>query len=121
VQNNKKSYNSFKKKLILVYFIFFKYKPMKKLLFLIPVISIMWLLTGCGENVTTPTATSEGVAPPLYLSQMDACEKEGGQVKKETKDMGTWKALSQWECVCKSGSSVFDGNLACNQWLQPAN
>lgn len=94
---------------------------MKKLPFLTPVILVMYLLTGCGGNVTTPTTTSGGVAEPLYLSQMAACETAGGQVEKETKDMGTWEALSQWKCVCKSGSSVFDGNLACNQWLQPAN
>lgn len=76
-----------------------------------------WMM---GKSATTTTSVADGVPAPLYISQMDACRADGGQVKKETKNMGSWEALSRWECVCKNGSSFFGEHLACNQWLDPA-
>jgi len=65
------------------------------------------------------TTSSIGLPAPLYLGQMDACKTAGGQVKEETKNMGSWQALAQWECICKNGSLFFGDHLACNQWVKP--
>jgi hypothetical protein len=73
--------------------------------------------------VSRPSSTGTpiiGLPAPLYLSQMDACKAAGGQVKEETKNMGSWQALAQWECICKSSSLFFSDHLTCNQWLKPA-
>ncbi len=71
---------------------------------------------------SSPTVT--GNCPgctPLYVMQMNACTASGGQVKTETKNMGTWQAIARWECICKKGVSYFgDHQLTCNQWSTPA-
>lgn len=61
-----------------------------------------------------------GCSEPTYLIQMDACVADGGRVERQTKNMGTWTAVSAWECICKNGSSTFGDHLTCNQWSTPA-
>ena len=74
---------------------------------------------GVPPSTSKPPSTISGVSAPLYLSQMEACRAAGGQVKEETKNMGSWEALAKWECLCKDNASFFAENLACNQWRNP--
>lgn len=72
-------------------------------------------------EATAPRLPPEDTAlvPPVYLRQMAACKADGGKVEEKTRNMGTWTALAQWECVCKPGRAFFGDHRACNRWLNP--
>jgi hypothetical protein len=102
----------------------------KKMWWKLIIIFIVGFVAGVLSGLIRTNRPVGPVLPPLYLSQMDACEKEGGQIERETTPTGAgWEALSKWRCVCKtdvsfinwstSGEYSSSGRLPCNQWLEP--
>jgi len=81
---------------------------------------LLLVSSACSITLVRKPPVPCGGCTPLYIMQMDTCKANGGQVKTETKSMGSWEAIAQWECICKNGSSFFGEHLACNQWSTPA-